>query len=415
MNIVHQPEIIGILEEEQEVWLIKQPVKGEHIKVDRGLYTHHGIYISDEEVIHFTGTEDDSILDWSKNEVIKTDLNYFLRGGQVKVKEYTEDELKDLYPVNHIAAYARACLGDRGYNLIFNNCEHFANTCTLGRFRSNQVEEVFNLIFKDKRRHDMGILGKIGGKIGGFFKGLFGGGSSGGGDRSVSNTTYEPDKVRVAEIESETKIRLANMENERIRLSTDAQIEVMEQEYRFKVGLEEAKALGFNNIANTIVGMQEKLTEIAQKRIEIIEKGSLQVVREIEDFYLELNEKIKNDNQKYSEEKLPKLLEILEKYDENSPSYKLYFKRIEDDMDSQLRSYNSQIEGIAIRQEKIVSSFLASKEKMIEQTAVITNNLIEKALVNVNSENQELIGANQIKSIDGRHTIRLLKSEQKEM
>jgi hypothetical protein len=161
--------------------------------------------------------------------------------------------------------------------------------------------------------------------------------------------------------------------------------------------------------------MQEKLTEIAQKRIEIIEKGSLQVVREIEDFYLELNEKIKNDNQRYSEEKLPKLLEILEKYDENSHSYKLYFKRIEDDMDSQLRSYNSQIEGIAIRQEKIGSSFLASKEKMSEQTAVITNNLIEKALVNANSENQELIGANQIKSIDDRHTIRLLNNEQKEM
>jgi hypothetical protein len=205
MNIVHQPEIIDILVEEQEVWLIKQPVKGDHIKVDRGLYTHHGVYISHEEVIHFTGTGDDSILDWSKNEVIKTDLNYFIRGGQVQVKEYTEDELKDLYPVNHIDAYAKACLGDKGYNLIFNNCEHFANTCTLGRFRSNQVEKVFSLIFKDDRRKDMGFFSSIGGKIGGFFKGLFGGGSSGGGDRSVSNTTYEPDKVRVAEIESETK------------------------------------------------------------------------------------------------------------------------------------------------------------------------------------------------------------------
>lgn len=411
MNIVHQPEIIDILEEEQEVWLIKHPVKGDHIKVDRGLYTHHGVYISDEEVIHFTGTEDDSILDWSKNEVIKTDLNYFLRGGQVQVKEYTEDELKDLYPVDHISAYARACLGDKGYNLIFNNCEHFANTCTLGRFRSKQIEEVFNLIFNNKRRHNMGMFGKVGG----FFKGLFGGGSSGGGNRSVSNTTYEPDKVRVAEIESETKIRLANMENERIRLSTDAQLEVMEQEYRFKVGLEEAKALGFNNIANTIVGMQEKLTEIAQKRIEIIEKGSLQIVREIEDFYLELKEKIESDNHIYSEEKLPKLIEILEKYDENSLSYKLYFKRIEDDMNSQLKSYNSQIEGIATRQEKIVSSFLASKEKMIEQTAVITNNLIEKSLVNANSENNEIISGEQIKSIDGRHSARLLNSIEKEM
>ena len=415
MKIIQQPQIIDILEEEQEEWLFKHPVKGDHIKVDRGGYTHHGVYISDDEVIHFTGTEDDSILDWSKNEVIKTDLNYFLRGGNVQVKEYTEDELNDLYPMDHIAAYARACLGDRGYNLIFNNCEHFANICTLGRFRSKQVEEVFNLIFNNKRRHDMSIFGKIGGKIGGFFKGLFGGGSSGGGDRSVSNTTYEPDKVKVAEIESQTKIRLANMENERIRLSTDAQLEVMEQEYRFKVGLEEAKALGFNNIANTIVRMQEKLTEIAQKRIEIIEKGSLQVVREIEGFYLELKGKVEDDNQKYSEEKLPKLLEILDNYDENSPSYKLYFKRIEDDMNSQLKSYNSQIEGIAARQEKIISSFLAYKEKKVEQTAAITNNLMEKVLSNSSNEECYLKSGEQMKKIDNKNTAGLLNSGSKEI
>lgn len=385
MDIIREPLIFDVPEEEQEVWVKRNPSKGNHIKVDRGLYTHHGVYISNDEIIHFTGREEDSVLDWSKPEVIKTDLSYFLKDGELEVKEYTDDELQDLYPVDHIVAYARACLGDKGYNLVFNNCEHFANVCTLGRFRSRQVEKVFDVII-GRRKKDMGLLGTIGGKIGGFFKGLFGG-NSGGGNRSTSNTntTYEPDKVKIAEIESQTKIRLANMEKERIQLSTDAQLEIMEQEYRFKVGLEEAKVLGFNNIANTIVGMQEKLNEVAQKRIEIIEKGSLQVVREIEDFYLELKGKITEDNQIYSEEKLPKLLEILEKYDENSPSYKLYFKRVEDDMDAQLRSFNKQIDGIAERQSKIIDSFLSSKEKMIYQTAMITNGLIDKMLAsNVN-------------------------------
>ena len=31
-------------------------------------------------------------------------------------------------------------------NLLFNNCEHFANACTLGIYRSPQVEEFFNLV-----------------------------------------------------------------------------------------------------------------------------------------------------------------------------------------------------------------------------------------------------------------------------
>lgn len=85
-------------------------------------------------------------MDWSKCEVIKTDLDEFLRGGTLEVKEYTEEELDDLYPVEHIVHYARGCLGDAGYNLVINNCEHFANMCTLGRFRSKQVERVFNII-----------------------------------------------------------------------------------------------------------------------------------------------------------------------------------------------------------------------------------------------------------------------------
>ncbi|WP_270567998.1 lecithin retinol acyltransferase family protein [Clostridium beijerinckii] len=407
MDIIRDPIIFDIPDEEQEIWVKRKPSKGNHIKVNRGLYTHHGVYISNDEVIHFTGNEEDSVLDWSKPEVIQTDLSYFLKDGELEVKEYTDDELQDLYPVEHIVSYARACLGDKGYNLVFNNCEHFANVCTLGRFRSRQVEKVFDVII-GRRRKKMGLLGTIGGKIGGFFKGLFGGGSSGG-SRSTSNTntTYEPDKVRIAEIESETKIRLANMEKERIQLSTDAQLEIMEQEYRFKIGLEEAKALGFNNIANTIVGMQEKLNEVAQKRIEIIEKGSLQVVREIEDFYLELKGKITEDNQIYSEEKLPKLLEILEKYDENSPSYKLYFKRVEADMDAQLRSFNRQIDGIAERQSKIIDSFLNSKEKMIDQTAMITNCLIDK-MFSKDVDSLQLETTNNIGKLGGSSNNRLL-------
>lgn len=411
MSIISQPQLlIDVEEDKKEIWSMRNPNKGDHVKVNRGLYTHHGVYISIDEVIHFTGTEDDSILDWSQNEVIKTGLEYFLRGGQVEVKEYTDDELKDVYPVEHIVAYSRACLGDRGYNLIFNNCEHFANICTLGRFRSNQVEKVFNKVIVGRKRN-MGLLDTVGG----FFKGLFGGkSSSDGGNRSASNTNYnyEPDMVKVAEIEAQTKVRLANMENERIRLSTDAQLEVMEQEYRFKVGLEEAKALGFNNIATTIVGIQEKLNEIAQKKIEIIEKGSLQIVGEIEGFYLELKEKIEEDNHRYSEEKLPRLIEILEKYDEASPSYKLYFKRIEDDMNSQLKSYETQIEGIANRQNKIIGSFLTSKEKMIEQTSEITNNLIEKTL-NTTMQNIELSGQADVQRLSNQNNDRnLLNSGQ---
>ena len=63
------------------------------------------IYVSDEEVIHFSGTDDDSVLDWSKCAVIKTSLAEFLDGGTVEVKIYTDEEFQDLYSPDQIVSW----------------------------------------------------------------------------------------------------------------------------------------------------------------------------------------------------------------------------------------------------------------------------------------------------------------------
>ena len=130
-----------------EKWVKKKPERGDHIRVQRngGLYAHHGIYISDIEVIHFTGKDGDNIFfDWPKNRVISSSLSNFLKGGTLEVKVYTEKELKYLLPTEQIVKNARDSLGDKGYNLVFNNCEHFANKCTLGHPVCKQVARVAN-------------------------------------------------------------------------------------------------------------------------------------------------------------------------------------------------------------------------------------------------------------------------------
>ena len=259
----------NIIEEEPEIWVEKKPAMGDHIRVNRGLYCHHGIYVSDSEVIHFTGNENDSILDWSKPEVISSDLDYFLKGDTLEVKEYTDDELEDLYPVDHIVQYARTCLGDKGYNLVFNNCEHFANTCTLGRFRSKQVEKVFSTLF-DKGPvvyggKNMGLIRK---GID-FVKGLFGG-NSGGGSRSTSNTNttynYEPDKVKIAEIEANAQIRLAELDKDRVELIKNSQIELLEFNANCEIAIREANARSLSSMAQSIANFQTQLNEVTDKK-----------------------------------------------------------------------------------------------------------------------------------------------------
>ncbi|STB71351.1 lecithin retinol acyltransferase family protein [Clostridium baratii] len=384
MSITSRMNYEFLHKEPDEIWCEKIPKSGFHIRVNRGLYYHHGIYISNDEVIHFTGREDDNILDWSKPEVIKTDLKYFLKEGMLEVKEYNDEELNYLYPVEHIIKYARACLGDKGYNLIFNNCEHFANVCTLGKFRSRQVEKVFNAILEGtyKGSEKMSFLGSVGG----FFKNLFGG--SNGGNRSTSSVSYEPDKARIAEIEADTKLRLAGMEKERVDIMKNARIEILEFETQSNIALEEARAKGLNFMAQTIVAMQEKLNEVAEKRMQIIEKGSLQIVKEIESVYNEFSDRVNADNYKYSEEKLPQLLAVLERYEVGSAAHTLYMKRIEDDMSMQTKHYIMQIDALSKRQSQVIESFLKGKERIIEETNQITEGML-------NNIGSEYIGKNK--------------------
>lgn len=406
MNTIKIPDIESIIDiEPEEIWNYSSPGKGNHIRVSRGLYCHHGVYISNDEVIHFTGKDADNILDWSKNEVIKTNLNEFMRGDKLEVKEYTDDELDDLYPVEHIILYARACLGDKEYDLIFNNCEHFANTCTLGRFRSKQVERVFGGLTINKTGGNMGLFGAIGG----FIKGIFGGNKSSGGSRNVSNTTYEPDKVKVAEIEADTKLRLAGMENERIELMKNTRLDILEFETQCSIAVEKAKARGLNYMVQTIVNMQERLNEVAEKRLKIIEKCSFETIKEVDGYYREIEERIESDNNKYSTEKFPKLLELLENYDIGTPAHNLYMKRIDDDMNSQINHYNIQIENINRRQDLLLNNMLQSKDRIIEQTTQITAGMMDKMIegnmvsksLGEGSYEQTLLGNTDMKMIEG--------------
>ena len=380
MSIIAEPLTIDF--EPAEIWALKNPRRGDHIRVRRmnGLYFHHGIFVSAGEVIHFTGEDDDSVLDWSKARVIKTDFQKFLRGGEVEVKEYTDAELADVYPVEGIVSYARACLGDGGYNLVFNNCEHFANACTLGKYRSRQVENFFG-------GKDMGLWGSI--------KSFFGFGSSSG-SRSTSsyNYNYEPDKVKVAEIERDTKLKLAEKEAERIELMRDAQLELIKAQTISQAAIEKARVEGMTAMANQLVVLQERMLDVAKKRIAIIEEGSLPIVREIEKFYDEVGEKISAHSDEYNTKKLPQLLKILGQYEKDSPEHEIFSAQIRADMERQGKFIEEQMARVSERQNLVLQSFLSSKEKILEQTGQLTQSIAEKYLPQGQATLQALPPAN---------------------
>ncbi len=116
----------------------KAPVYGDHIRVNRGLYTHHAIYIDDENVVQFTSETGE--LDPKTAVVMVTPISAFLKGGELEVCVYNEEESKTLFSPQEIVNRALSRQGERGYDVVTNNCEHFANECAIDKHISLQEE-----------------------------------------------------------------------------------------------------------------------------------------------------------------------------------------------------------------------------------------------------------------------------------
>ncbi|MFG0635064.1 lecithin retinol acyltransferase family protein [Acinetobacter soli] len=110
---------------------------GSHLSVSRGVYDHHGIYIGNNQVIHYSGFAEA----FNKGSIEQTTLENFLGGrDQFTVVNYPSNKV--LYTNQQIVERAYECLGEDHYNLVFNNCEHFACWCVTGEKRSEQVRTV---------------------------------------------------------------------------------------------------------------------------------------------------------------------------------------------------------------------------------------------------------------------------------
>jgi hypothetical protein len=122
-------------------WASREPQPGDHVRVHRHLYSHHGVYIGDGKVIHFSGTE--SEVRASGRKIIEDTLDGFAGGGLVEVLDI--DEAFKL-PVDEIVMRARSRLDEMSYRLLTNNCEHFANWCVFGEEKSWQVKRGYAIL-----------------------------------------------------------------------------------------------------------------------------------------------------------------------------------------------------------------------------------------------------------------------------
>lgn len=98
-------------------------------------YQHHGISCGDGTVIHHPG----GLHNKSNSAISRTSIANFANGRDVFIFPHSTGD-----PPEIVVKRAESKLGESGYNLFNNNCEHFAVWCKTGIKECHQIKNYIN-------------------------------------------------------------------------------------------------------------------------------------------------------------------------------------------------------------------------------------------------------------------------------
>ncbi len=124
-------------------WKPAECKRGDMIRVRIGTAYHYGVFVGEDEVIAFGYPPLPAYAEQNTDpEVIATDIDTFCCG---KIVEKAVPGLfeRRCSPSETISR-ARSRIGQRGYDLLRNNCEHFAFECVFGIRKSSEEERILS-------------------------------------------------------------------------------------------------------------------------------------------------------------------------------------------------------------------------------------------------------------------------------
>ncbi|KAL8562986.1 hypothetical protein ACOMHN_004678 [Nucella lapillus] len=135
--------------------LLSQLEVGDLLQFPRGVYSHWAVYIGEGEVAHLAGDDDDGIngkVDSThlfticgqnfRKAFVKVDRFLEVAGRSKAIRNNRKDKQFEPLPADHIVGNALMKLGEVGYNVLYQNCEHFASWCRYGEGKSDQADKV---------------------------------------------------------------------------------------------------------------------------------------------------------------------------------------------------------------------------------------------------------------------------------
>lgn len=123
-------------------WTFNEVKSGDMIRIQLGPIYHYGIYVNDDEIIQFGPPPVSLRRNDADIEVCVTDIENFLCGKFLEVAELDRKEKKHARKPEEVIRIARSRIGEKGYNILHNNCEHFVNECVFGEKQCSMVDRL---------------------------------------------------------------------------------------------------------------------------------------------------------------------------------------------------------------------------------------------------------------------------------
>ncbi len=130
---------------------IEPTSSGDIIRTKVSFYHHYGIFVSLDEVIQF-GLPTDLGKSSAEIKVLSTDIATFLNGGEIETAFPTKAEAVKMCSKKQIVQNARSKIGQGGYDILHNNCEHFVNQCAFFETKSAFLDDVREKIRKKLKK-----------------------------------------------------------------------------------------------------------------------------------------------------------------------------------------------------------------------------------------------------------------------
>ena len=111
----------------------EEPPVASHLVSPRRFYTHHGIYVGNGRVIHYSGLA----YGLRHGPVEDVSLERFGNGRRIRIRH---DAVR--FDRREVLERARSRLGESHYRVLTNNCEHFCAWVLRDESQSNQVERL---------------------------------------------------------------------------------------------------------------------------------------------------------------------------------------------------------------------------------------------------------------------------------